>query len=175
MRGCQHKRGRGGGAARDGEGHGGSAPPSGNSTLAPAPFSDLSPSRYTQRGRESTRSHEHTHKYCLFLACLTAARVWSLLKSPESDSKMSSIRIPALALHMSRIIVRMHATVLRADVFRRRLKLLTSSGSAQRSTVIPGVRAAIGTDALAENSTGGKGDEPCLNRGSQKCYMYGQV
>lgn len=47
-------------------------------------------------------SQEYTHKYCL-LACLQAARVWSLLKSPESDSKMSSIRIPAFDLHMSLI------------------------------------------------------------------------
>lgn len=42
---------------------------------------------------------EYTHKYCLFLACLQAARVWSSLKSPESGSKMSSIKIPAFHLH----------------------------------------------------------------------------
>lgn len=51
---------------------------------------------------------EHTHKYCLFLASLRAASVWSLLKSPESDSKMSSIRILAFDLHKSLIIVKMH-------------------------------------------------------------------
>lgn len=51
---------------------------------------------------------EHTHKYCLFLARLRAASVWSLLKSPESDSKMSSIKILAFDLHKSLIIVKMH-------------------------------------------------------------------
>lgn len=51
---------------------------------------------------------EHTHKYCLFLASLRAASVWSLLKSPESDSEMSSIRILVFDLHKSLIIVKMH-------------------------------------------------------------------
>lgn len=61
------------------------------------------------RGVELIKTRrEYTHKYCLFLACLRAARVWSLLKSPESDSKMSSIRIPAFDLHKSLIIVLMH-------------------------------------------------------------------
>lgn len=49
---------------------------------------------------------EHTHKYCLFLASLRAASVWSLLKSPESDSKMSSIGILAFDLHKSLIVVK---------------------------------------------------------------------
>lgn len=49
---------------------------------------------------------EHTHKYCLFPASLRAASVWSLLKSPESDSKMSSIGILAFDLHKSLIIVK---------------------------------------------------------------------
>jgi len=53
---------------------------------------------HTEGSGESKRSQEYTHKYCLFLARLQAARVWSLLKSPESDSKISSIRIPALDL-----------------------------------------------------------------------------
>lgn len=146
------------------------APPSGNSTLAPAPLPG------THRGgRESTRRHERTHKYCLFLACLAAARVWSLLKSPESDSKMSSIRIPARALHMSPLTAWTHAAVLGADVLPAGSKRVTSSGSAPRLIVAPRVRAAVGTDTLAEKSAGGKGDEPRLNGGSQKCYMYGQV
>lgn len=37
-----------------------------------------------------------------------AARVWSLLKSPESDSKMYSVRIPAFASHMPLVTVLMH-------------------------------------------------------------------
>lgn len=49
----------------------------------------------------SKRSQEYTHKYCLFLASLNAARVWSLLKSPECEFKMSSMKIPAFDLHMS--------------------------------------------------------------------------
>lgn len=50
-------------------------------------FSDLPPS-LMRRGVELIKMHRgYTHKYCLFLACLRAARVWSLLKSPESDSK----------------------------------------------------------------------------------------
>lgn len=79
-------------------------------------------------------SQEYTHKYCLFLACLKAARVWSLLKSPESDSKTSSIRIPAFDLHMSLIVVLMHNVATNVWMFLSMLRvcicLLTSSGSA---------------------------------------------
>lgn len=63
------------------------------------------------RGVENPHIVKNTHKYCLFLACLKAARVWSLLKSPESDSKMSSIRIPAYGLHMPLIVDAYDATM----------------------------------------------------------------
>lgn len=55
---------------------------------------------------DQNMSRTHTHKYCLFLASLRAASVWSLLKSPESDSKMSSIGILAFDLHKSLIVVK---------------------------------------------------------------------
>lgn len=57
----------------------------------------------TQRVIELIKT-KYTHKYCLFLACLQAARVWSLMKSPESDSILSTIKIPGIHLHMSLII-----------------------------------------------------------------------
>lgn len=55
----------------------------------------------TRRGVELIKTESrNTHiNIACFLACLKAARVWSLLKSPESDSKMSSIKIPAFDLH----------------------------------------------------------------------------
>lgn len=71
---------------------------------------------YAEGLSRSKLSEEYTHKYCLFLACLQAARVWSLLKSPESDSKISSIRIPALDLHMSLIVVMTHMLLRCVDV-----------------------------------------------------------
>lgn len=89
---------------------------------------------YAEGLSRSKLSEEYTHKYCLFLACLQAARVWSLLKSPESDSKISSIRIPALDLHMSLIVVMTHMSLLCVDVFSC-ICLLTSSGSALRLIV----------------------------------------
>lgn len=72
---------------------------------------------YAEGLSRSKLSEEYTHKYCLFLACLQAARVWSLLKSPESDSKISSIRIPALDLHMSLIVVMTHMLLRCVGVF----------------------------------------------------------
>lgn len=86
----------------------------GESDWYPCCFSDLSSSIYTKWGWES-HSQECTHKYCLFLACWEAARVWSLLKSPESDSKMSSIKIPAL--HMPLMVVLMHMILVCLGVF----------------------------------------------------------
>lgn len=88
-------------------------------------------------GWESTRSQEYTHKYCLFLACLKAARVWSLLKSPESDSKTSSIRIPAFgfAYAFSHCVDAYDATMCGCLRWMRVFILLTSSGSAPRLIV----------------------------------------
>lgn len=66
-------------------------------------------------------------------------RVWSLLKSPESESKMSSMKIPAFDLHMSWIVVLMHDAAM-YECFLSLLKVcicqLTSSGSALRLIVL---------------------------------------
>lgn len=114
-------------------------PPVEESDWHPCCFSDLTPSMYRQRGLSwSKQSQEYTHKYCLFLACLRAARVWSLLKSPESDFKMSSKRIPAFNLHMSLIVVLVNNVAIMNGCFCpcwKSVFLLTSSGSALRLIV----------------------------------------
>lgn len=142
-------------------------PPSGRVRLASMLFLRLVTFYVHAEGLSwSKNGVKNTHiNIACFLACLKAARVWSLLKSPESDSKMSSIKIPAFDYF--------------AYVFDRCVDVcgcfLCASGSALRLIVFYIISLDMLTELTDGNSTHSGADVPYLNRGSQKCYIYGQV